>query len=55
MKKSTEIFSRNLKNKLEEKGKSQSDLARFLNVTPTTVSRWTNAESLPRSPMIDRI
>ena len=55
MKTSTEIFAHNLKTLLEKKHKSQSDLARFLNVTPTTVSRWTNAESLPRSPMIDRI
>lgn len=33
MKKSTEIFSRNLKNKLEEKGRNQNDLARHLKVT----------------------
>lgn len=55
MKTSTEIFAHNLKTLLEKKHKSQSDMARFLKVTPTTVSRWTNAESLPRSPMIDRI
>lgn len=52
---STEIFAHNLKNMLEAKRKSQSDLARHLKVTPTTVSRWTNAEALPRSAMIDRI
>lgn len=52
---STEIFAHNLKNKLQAKNKTQSDLARFLKVTPTTVSRWTQAESLPRSAMIDRI
>lgn len=55
MKTQTEIFAHNLKVLLEKKHKSQSDLARFLKVTPTTVSRWTNGESLPRSPMIDRI
>lgn len=55
MKTSTEIFAYNLKMQLEKKNKSQSDLARFLKVTPTTVSRWTTAQALPRSAMIDRI
>ncbi len=55
MKTSTEIFAQNLKNALYKKNKSQSDLARFLNVTPTTVSRWTNGEAMPRANMIDRI
>lgn len=55
MKTQTQIFAHNLKVQLEKKHKSQSDLARFLKVTPTTVSRWANAEALPRSPMIDRI
>lgn len=55
MKTSTEIFAENLRNKLMLRRKSQSDLARFLNVTPTTVSRWTNGEALPRANMIDRI
>lgn len=52
---STEIFAHNLKNKLYARNKTQSDLARYLKVTPTTVSRWTSAEALPRSAMIDRI
>lgn len=51
----TEIFAYNLKNRLYAKNKTQSDLARYLKVTPTTVSRWTNGEALPRSAMIDRI
>ena len=55
MKTSTDIFAYNLKNILEKKRKSQSDLARHLNVTPTTVSRWANGEALPRANMIDRI
>ena len=55
MKTSTEIFAYNLKMQLEKKHKSQSDLARFLKVTPTTVSRWAKAEALPRSAMLDRI
>ena len=52
---STEIFAHNLKNKLYARNKTQSDLARFLNVTHTTVSRWANAEAMPRANMIDRI
>lgn len=40
MKTSTEIFAHNLKVQLEKKNKTQSDLARFLKVTPTAVSRW---------------
>lgn len=50
-----EIFGRNLRNKLDEKHRSQNDLARYLKVTPTAVSRWVTAEALPRSNMIDRI
>ena len=46
---STEIFAYNLRNKLIARNKSQSDLARFLKVTPTTVSRWTNGEAMPRA------
>ena len=55
MKTSTEIFAENLKNRLLVRHKNQSDRARFLNVTPTTGSRWTTAEALPRANMIDRI
>lgn len=50
-----EIFGRNLRNKLDAKQRSQNDLARYLKVTSTAVSRWVNAEALPRSNMIDRI
>lgn len=52
---STEIFGTNLRNALYKRNKSQSDLARYLKVTPTTVSRWTNGEAMPRASMIDRI
>ena len=50
-----EIFARNLRNLLYARNKTQSDLARGLKTTPTTVSHWVNAEMLPRSNMIDRI
>lgn len=52
---SKEIFGRNLRNRLEAKNRSQNDLARFLGVTATAVSRWVNGEALPRANMIDRI
>lgn len=51
----SEIFGRNLRDKLEERNKSQAQLARHLKTTTATVSRWVTGESLPRSPMIDRI
>lgn len=52
---SKEVFGRNLRNRLMDKNKSQNDLARYLKVTATTVSRWANGEALPRAKMIDRI
>lgn len=52
---SKEIFGRNLRNRLDADRKSQNDLARYLGVTPTAVSRWVNGEALPRARMIDRI
>lgn len=52
---SKEIFGRNLRDRLIAKNKSQNDLARYLGVTPTAVSRWVNGEAMPRAKMIDRI
>lgn len=55
MKKSLEIFSHNLRNKLDAQRKTQADLARYLGCTPVSVSRWANGESMPRPNMLDRI
>lgn len=55
MKSSIEVFSDNLRNKLEEKRKTQRQLAKALNVTEPTVSRWINGEAMPRHNMLDRI
>lgn len=55
MKTSKEVFSENLRTKLEEKRKSQKQLAKALNVTEAAVSRWVNAEAMPRSNMIDKM
>ena len=55
MKKTTAVFSTNLRNYLDAQRKTQSDLARHLNVSAVSVSRWANGESLPRANMLDRI
>lgn len=55
MKTSLEIFSTNLNNLLIAKQKSQSDLARFLKTTPTTVSKWVTGKAMPRPKMVDGI
>lgn len=55
MKSSLEIFSHNLRNYLEVKRKTQSDLARHLSVSTVSVSRWANGEAMPRPTMLDRI
>ena len=55
MKTSQEIFSQNLNNLLIAKRKTQSDLARFLDTTPTTVSKWANGKAMPRAKMLDGI
>lgn len=49
------IFSRNLRNKLISRGKTQAQLAKYLGVSQTSVSLWCNGEVLPRSNMVDRI
>ena len=55
MKTSREIFSRNLRNKLDAKNKKQSELAKFLGVSAVSVSRWVNGDAMPRAEMIDGI
>ena len=55
MKTSREIFSYNLRNKLDAKNKKQSELAKFLGVSAVSVSRWVNGDAMPRADMIDGI
>ena len=55
MKTALEIFSHNLRNQLELKRKSQSDLSRHLKVSAVSASRWVNGVSMPRADMLDRI
>ncbi len=55
MKTSLEIFSHNLRNRLDAQRKTQSDLSRHLKVSAVSVSRWVNGVSMPRADMLDRI
>ena len=54
MKTTQQIFSENLRNLLEQKKKTQRDLAKFIPTTEATVSRWINGTVMPRYKMIDR-
>ena len=51
----TEIFSHNLRNCLYMTGMTQSDLARKLKTTETSVSKWINGIAVPRPKMVDEI
>lgn len=55
MKTSQEIFSLNLTNLLIAKNKTQAQLAKYLDTTPTTVSKWVNGKAMPRAKMLDSI
>lgn len=50
-----EIFADNLCCIMEEKGKSQADIRRELNISSTTVSDWCNGKKYPRVDTIERI
>ncbi|MGX0157592.1 transcriptional regulator with XRE-family HTH domain [Staphylococcus cohnii] len=47
------ILSKNLKNLLERKGKTQTDMAKDLNLKESTVSSWVNAVKYPRRDKIE--
>lgn len=48
-----EILSQNLKNLLHSKGKTQTDMAKELNLKESTVSSWVNATKYPRRDKIE--
>ena len=50
-----EIFADNLCCIMEEKGKSQADIRRELNMSSATVSDWCNGKKYPRVDTIERI
>lgn len=47
-----ETFSANLRYYLEEAGKTQADLARYMNTATSTTSDWCNARKIPRMDKI---
>lgn len=50
-----EIFSTNLRNALYMAGKTQAELAKAVNVTEVSVSKWINGANVPRPNKIDEI
>ena len=49
------IFSENLVHLLEESGKTQLDLAKQMQVAPSTVSSWCTADKMPRMDKVERM
>jgi len=50
-----EIFAKNLRFFMEEKGISQADICRELNVSSATASDWCNGNKFPRTDKIQRL
>ena len=50
-----EIISNNIVKYLDKKGKTQVDLADYMNVSQPTVSNWCKGLKLPRMDKIDKI
>ena len=48
-----EILTKNIKKLLERKGKTQTDMAKELNLKESTVSSWLNAAKYPRRDKIE--
>ena len=51
----TEVFSQNLRNYLYLAGKTQSELAKAVNVSEVSVSKWINGVVIPRPAKVDEI
>ncbi len=49
------IFSKNLSEVLERRGKSQKDLVDYIGVSSSTVSNWCTGQKLPRMDKIQSI
>lgn len=50
-----EVFSTNLRNALYMAGKTQAELAKAVNVTEVSVSKWINGANVPRPKKVDEI
>lgn len=46
------IFARNLRHYLEERGHNQSDLCKYMGVSSATASDWCNGRKMPRADKI---
>lgn len=49
------LFALNLRRLLEEDGKTQADLARYMKVSTGTASEWVNGQKLPRIDKMEEI
>ena len=50
-----EIFVRNLRFLMEEKGITQADICRVLDVSSATASDWCNGKKFPRADAIEKL
>ncbi len=50
-----DIFSKNLRHYLKKTGTSQNELARIIDVSPTSVNNWCNGYKTPRMDKVDKI
>lgn len=50
-----EIIARNINMYLEHSGKTQVDLADYMNVSQATISNWCKGAKMPRMDKIDKI
>ena len=50
-----EIFSRNLKRIMEQKGVSRQDLSKVLGVSYFTISDWVNGKKYPRMDKVEML
>lgn len=48
-------FAMNLRRLLEDDGKTQADLARYMHVSTGTASEWVNGQKLPRVDKMEEI
>ena len=55
MKTTLEIFSENLRDLLDKQHKTQRALAKYMQVTEATASRWVNGEAMPRADKVDKM
>ena len=50
-----EVLAKNIRRLLEEQDKSQADLARYLGVSKTAVTKWVRGLSDPRIDKVDKM